>query len=163
MSELITYDVYWEGPYSIADIIHNEINDEAFVHAGHCLYQIYGDHPCYGRGVLLYIGKTDAQGVITRIKQHSERFTSQCEEVKVFIASCHEFIGWKERSEILQYNLIDSTVIDIIETLLIYAHQPSYNSSKLKSPRVGLHMRVFNTGRRKSLLPEISTDYWLVV
>ncbi|WP_429123397.1 hypothetical protein [Aeromonas allosaccharophila] len=157
MSKNTVYDVFWEGPYKLDDIIDTQ---NKLVHDGHCLYQIYGDHPCYGRDVLLYIGKT-LQGAATRIKQHHKRFSSQVEEVKIFIASCHEFNSWEHRDSITKYGTIDSNTLDQIESLLIYAHQPAYNSDKIKTLTTNHAFRVFNTGRRKSLLPETSTEFWL--
>lgn len=158
MSNNTIYDIFWEGPYKLDDI--NKYKSE-LVHDGHCLYQIYGDHPCYGRDVLLYIGKT-LQGVATRMSQHNNRFSSQVEEVKVFIASCHEFTDWNHRNSIKKYGPIDSDTLDQIESLLIYAHQPAYNSDKITTLTTKHIFRIFNSGRRKSLLPEISTEFWLI-
>lgn len=163
MTKPMIYDVYWEGPFDLDDAIATNNN---YMHEGHCLYQIYGDHPCYGRDVLLYIGKTE-RGVTMRLNEHHNRFSSQVDNVKVFVASCGEFIGWSNWKSIEKYTLIERTVISDIEALLIYAHQPAYNSSNIKSPHLNRpnvefrDFRVFNTGRRKSLLPEISTEFWL--
>jgi len=48
--------IQWEGPYSYQEIkdLKNENNDYG-------IYQIYGGHPIYGSGALLYIGKAQLQ------------------------------------------------------------------------------------------------------
>lgn len=159
MSNSIIYDIYWEGPYTLDEIINNRKDDSDITHQGHCLYQIYGDHPCYGRDVLLYIGKTE--NMTNRLWQHYNKYSSQCESVKIFIGSCGIFESWEKREELVQYDLIDKYTLDAIESLLIHAHQPAYNSSKLLSISFkNLNLRIFNTHKRKSLMPEVSTTYY---
>ncbi|HDR2587864.1 TPA: hypothetical protein QCI16_000268 [Enterobacter ludwigii] len=155
MSDVI-YDCYWEGPFSL-----DEVQDKiASRNNGRCLYQIYGDHPCYGNDVLLYIGRT-TQGIDKRLEQHNNRFASQCEEVKIFIASCSVFTTWKEWKNRKRYELIDSETLNAIESLLIYAHQPAYNSTGICQPNFSKrNFRIFNTYRRKALMPEISTLFY---
>lgn len=153
------YDVYWEGPYSLDAIMQDR--DRTIVKEWHCLYQIYGDHPTYGRDVLLYIGKTERDAK-ERVSEHYSRFSNQCDEVKVFLASFGEFTRWHEMRK-GNYDPVskDNTELNAIESLLIYAHQPAYNSKSLTSPTFeGQVFRVFNTGRRKSLMPEISTQFY---
>ena len=52
--------------------------------------------------------------------------------------------------------------IDIAESLLIYTHSPSWNSSNIKSIKYekqeGVH--IFNWGHRGALLPEVSYERW---
>ncbi|WP_447908304.1 hypothetical protein [Serratia fonticola] len=159
MSNSTIYDIYWEGPYTLDEIKSKKKDDKFIIHEGHCLYQIYGDHPCYGRDVLLYIGKT--KNMTNRLWQHYNRYTLECESVKVFIGSCGIFESWEERWEIEEYGSTGEHIVDAIESLLIHAHQPAYNSSKLLSTHFNdLNLRVFNTNKRKSLMPEISTTYY---
>jgi hypothetical protein len=47
-----------------------------------------------------------------------------------------------------------------VEALLIAAHQPAYNSQNKAKVEKAAGMRVFNTGRSGSLLPEVSYRYW---
>ncbi len=153
------YDVYWEGPYSLDAIDQDGIG--AFVKEWHSLYQIYGDHPAYGRDVLLYIGKTE-RSIKERLSEHYSRFSNQCDDVKVFLASFGEFTSWAKMGND-HYNPVskDDRVLSAIESLLIYAHQPAYNSKALSSKEFGEeNFRIFNTGRRKSLMPEISTQFY---
>lgn len=157
--EIIIYDVYWEGPYSL-DIITQD-RTGSIVKDWHCLYQVYGDHPTYGRDVLLYIGKTE-RDVKIRLSEHYNRFSNQCDEVKVFFASFGEFTSWQEMRE-ENYDPVskDNTELNAIESLLIYAHQPAYNIMSLSCTQFqSLNFRLFNTGRRKSLMPEISTQFY---
>ncbi|CFQ51010.1 GIY-YIG nuclease family protein [Yersinia aleksiciae] len=157
--ETTIYDVYWEGPYSLDTITQDR--GRYIVKEWHCLYQIYGDHPTYGRGVLLYIGKTE-RDIVRRLSEHYSRFSNQCDEVKVFLASFGEFTSWKEMRD-GNYDPVskDNTELKAIESLLIYAHQPAYNIMLLSSNQFeNLNFRIFNTGRRKSLMPEISTHFY---
>ena len=151
-------DVYWEGPYNLDNI------DKFQEDNSHCLYQVYGHHPIYGNDVLLYLGKTEKQGITTRIKQH-KWINNQSDNCKIFVASCSVFEDWKKwkNDQRERYVKYDSNRVSIenIESLLIYAHQPSYNGSKLKSVNFGHHpFRIFNSGKRKSLFPEISTQFY---
>ncbi len=152
----VIYDVYWEGPFTLAEVI----TGNSAINQNHCLYQIYGDHPCYGHDVLLYIGQT-RQGIVQRFAQHHRRFSAECEEVKVFVGSCGVFTNWVKWRETPQYGVIDGTLLNAIESLLIYAHQPAYNSREKCHPIFSGHnFRVFNTYRRKALMPEISTLFY---
>lgn len=157
--ETIIYDVYWEGPYSLDTILQDRTR--SIVKYWHCLYQIYGDHPTYGRDVLLYIGKTE-RDLKERLSEHYSRFSNQCDEVKVFFASFGEFTSWHEMRE-ENYDPVskDNTELNAIESLLIYAHQPAYNIISLCGTQFeNLNFIIFNTGRRKSLMPEISTRFY---
>lgn len=141
------YDVYWEGPYSLEAITQDR--NRELVKEWHCLYQIYGDHPTYGRDVLLYIGKTE-RAIKERLSEHYSRFYNQCEEVKVFFASFGNFTSWAEmRKDNYDPVSQDSVMLNAIESLLIYAHQPSYNIKSLSGTVFffGKNFRIFNAGR----------------
>lgn len=155
------YDVFWEGPYSFNTVF--EHTGESRVTRSHCLYQIYGDHPAYGRDVLLYIGKTE-RDIRHRLSEHYTRFSNQCEEIKIFLASFGEFTSWEARKNRVYGPVSENNdMLNAIESLLIYAHQPAYNSKSLYTPlRYREHFRIFNSGRRKSLMPEISTQFYSV-
>lgn len=150
-------DVYWEGPKSLEDIKVNKIE-------GYCLYQIYGTHPIYGPETLLYIGKSEQKNIADRIKNHTW-IDNQANDCKIYIATCGTFINWNEwnNDKNKRYDMYDCDKIKIssIESLLIYAHQPSYNSQSLKSPSFGcIPFRLFNSYRRAALLPEVSTQFY---
>ena len=150
-------DVYWEGPKTFDESKSLQVE-------GHCLYQIYGTHPVYGPNSLLYIGKTEQAYISSRLKDH-EWIDNQADDCKVYVATCGEFTSWKEwgddgRERYQRYE--NAITVSNIESLLIYAHQPSYNSKSLKSNEFGHNpFRLFNSGRRASLLPEISTQFYI--
>jgi hypothetical protein len=149
-------DVYWEGPYTLEDIKSKQKREE------YCLYQIYGSHPVYGTNSLLYIGKTEKQYIETRLNQH-KWIENQASECEIYIASCKKFEGWANRNDQGAYKFYNDKIItiDIIESLLIYAHQPSYNSQSLKTTSfAGNPFRLFNSNRRASIMPEISSQFY---
>ncbi|MFA0088027.1 hypothetical protein [Vibrio sp. 10N.261.51.F12] len=157
-------DVYWKGPIAL-----NELKklEEPEVQV---LYQIYGHHPVYGPESLLYIGKTEQlNGVKDRLPEH-KWIDSQCDECKIYYASCAEFIDWQtwENSgdEYPKYDSLENGItINDIESLLIYAHHPSGNSQSIQTLGIDVkrHFRVFNTGKRKALERELSTQYFNAV
>ena len=55
--------IEWDGPFSIDKAKEKTGKDDYGV------YQIYGNHPVYGYGALLYIGKTAEQTFGDRINQ----------------------------------------------------------------------------------------------
>ena len=64
-AQVTTIHLDWSGPYSL---------DEASALTGredYGLYQFYGDHPVYGAGVLLYVGKASNQSFGRRLSQHN--------------------------------------------------------------------------------------------
>ncbi len=151
-------DVYWEGPYTIDNI--DTEQDSA-----HCLYQIYGPHPVYGTNTLLYIGKTEAQTADQRIRQHNW-ISNQADMCSIYIATCGVFSNWKnwgedKRERYGKFQETKGITISNLESLLIYAHQPSYNSQSLKSTNFADNaFRIFNSGSRVLLLPEVSTQFY---
>ncbi|GLR74082.1 hypothetical protein GCM10007855_09560 [Aliivibrio sifiae] len=151
-------DAYWEGPYS-SDALKKlkEIKE-------HCLYQIYGSHPVYGCDSLLYIGMSKRDEIFIRLEEHTW-IQNQADLCQIYIASCGNFAGWKawNKDERKRYDRYDfkSITLSAIESLLIYAHQPSYTSAGLKSTSFAAKpFRLFNTGKRALLLPEISTQFY---
>ncbi|MEZ9321656.1 hypothetical protein AB4161_15035 [Vibrio sp. 10N.286.51.E5] len=154
-------DVHWKGPIS-PDELKNLEQPESQV-----LYQIYGHHPVYGSDSLLYIGKTEQlSGVKDRLPKH-KWIDNQCDECKIYYASCAEIVDWQKwkssSDEYPKYNSSKSGIdINQIESLLIYAHHPSGNSQSIQSLGIGIktHFRVFNTGKRKALERELSTQYF---
>lgn len=151
-------DVYWEGPFSSEAI--NKLKGIK----GHCLYQIYGSHPVYGRDSLLYIGLSDRDEIFTRLKEHTW-IQNQADLCQIYIASCGDFTNWeawrKDGRRRYDYNESKNITLLAIESLLIYAHQPSYNSASLKSTSFAEKpFRLFNSGKRGLLLSEVSTQFY---
>lgn len=151
------YDVCWYGPYE-----YDPDNDVLLpeIHVNNVLYMICGTHGLYGRNVPLYIGKTE-QSIFTRISQHSW-LSEEPDPVKIYTACIGEFASWKNNLEVEEYPPLATRIIEQVESLLIYVHQPVYNSkSKLGNNRFDSHMSLFNTGRRGTLYPEVSTLRWI--
>ncbi|RJX75236.1 hypothetical protein DZ860_00685 [Vibrio sinensis] len=151
-------DAYWEGPYSSAAIKKLEGIK------GHCLYQIYGSHPVYGRDSLLYIGLSDRDEIFKRLEEHTW-IQNQADLCQIYIASCGNFANWeawrKDGRKRYDRNESKNITLSAIESLLIYAHQPSYNSAGLKSTSFAAKpFRLFNSGKRALLLPEVSTQFY---
>ena len=150
------YEVYWQGPYKPKNI-EKKIKQKDF--EKYVLYSIYGSHPVYGDNVLLYIGMTE-QGVNNRLIQHDywmdeERYGPS----KIYVASIGDFKSWEESNNHSIFNKPDRKLIEKIESLLIYAHQPSQNKKNKNSADNSHGIRIFNTGQFGSLMPEISCLY----
>jgi len=150
MKETI-YDVFWEGPFEWDNI-------EEHIEPTHVLYGLQGFHHLYGHDVLLYIGRTGA-GLNNRLSNHDTWVEDEYDLMKVRIASIGEFIGWKQRNEIETYPKADPDIVHRIEAMLIYAHQPAYNTMNKESVKRARGIRIFNTGKSGPLLPEISFWY----
>ena len=113
----------WTGPYKLdqIDLLKNDIKDYG-------IYQIYGKHPIYGSGVLLYIGKADYQTIGKRISQENWYDTNDSDSLLIYAG---RLAGNKTPNE-----EIWSQEIDLAEKLLIYVHKPAYNSKSLSSIRI---------------------------
>ncbi|MCP8687734.1 hypothetical protein [Marinobacterium sedimentorum] len=148
------YDVYWEGPFNYDDLRETESHEDLV------LYAIYGTHPLYGRNVLLYIGITENL-VTTRLSQHSWWIDGEPDPCGVYMASIGKFESWAKSQEFERYPKMDPATTRIIESLLIYSHQPIYNQRNKNSASLAKNYRAFNTGRRGMLLGEVSGLYYL--
>jgi hypothetical protein len=135
--------VNWEGPFTL---------EQAMELDGYGLYQYYGDHPVYGAGVLLYIGKVEKQTFAKRLKVHNWHLWNAA-PTTIFVGRiCTK--SPIDHSEVVRQ-------IDLAEKIEIYAHGPAFNSKSLNSiPRNEDDVRVLNWGQRKSLLPEVSISRW---
>ncbi len=125
------------------------------------LYQIYGGHPVYGEQVLLYIGMS-GNGAETRFGDHDREWVRWLPSAATVTAAClKEFSSWAEyndkKYEDEYFEEVDTPVLRTVESLLIYGHQPVYNTQGRQSiPDACRGFRVFNTGAYRSLVPEIS-------
>jgi hypothetical protein len=144
-------DVCWDGPFEWDR--QNLLRNSAYV-----LYAIYGTHPVYGQNVLLYIGTTETT-VADRLAQHtwlreeSDRVTIKIASIEVHpsVESC--WAAWEGTGETDVYPRPTLEITRGVETLLIYAHQPAYNTVGKSSLSVVKRLRIFNTGQCGSLLP----------
>jgi len=151
------YEVYWSGPYSLnkaKNLKPKKANK--FV-----LYKIYQTHPLYGPDSLVYIGKTE-RGGDTRINEHSDWLDyDKYGKPKIYFASIGEFTDWESTPD-KHFEPIDSSIIGDVEALLIYAHQPAYNTMNKKTAGRSRGIRVFNTGEYGALQDEVSALFhWI--
>ena len=148
-----TYEVHWVGPYEWQKGI-EKCGDQ------HVLYQLYGYHPLYGKDVLLYLGSscTDIKG---RLKQHEQDWVrEEWEELRIRLGSIREFSAWKAQDS-KPWIIGDRSLVEEIEALLIYANQPAYNDRNKSDAQCAENIRVFNTGRMGTILPEVSYKFFL--
>ncbi len=148
MDERIIH-IEWMGPYSLADM--SEMNGPT----DKGLYQVYAQHPVYGRS-LVYIGMTGTS-FFGRIPMHQWETGSENDPNRV------EYYVGRLRGlatpSLEQWNLD----IALAEALLIHAHGPAYNSQSVKnppSPATHGHVRVLNWGAVRSLHREVSGLVW---
>lgn len=160
-------DIYWEGPFSGHKEVKIYVNDDARgKETDYFFYQIYGNHQVYGKDVLLYIGLSNngSTGVVDRLEKHAAWISKLPSEVTIYIGSFGKFTEWVEWHKKRFYTESDNPDVlkpNFIESLLIFAHQPCVNSASKASPSFGTKaFRIFNTGRKQSLFPEISTQYY---
>jgi hypothetical protein len=147
------YDVYWEGPFEWG-------KGERECKDNHVLYQIYGSHHLYGRDVLLYIGST-LRTPFERLREHEEWLEDEYDKVSLRFGSVGEFTNWKDWDSDEDYKKANGELVERIEALLIYAHQPAYNQASKSQAMRANGIRIFNSGRLGQLFPEVSYKYFL--
>ncbi|MBK8255019.1 MAG: hypothetical protein IPK82_20465 [Polyangiaceae bacterium] len=150
------YDVHWEIVGNLGDLKSFSVTEQ------HVLYQLCGHHSLYGPSQLLYIGRSEE--IQHRLESHSKSWAAgESDVVHVRAATVGVFSTWEQwvADKRPRYDQrIDVRLVAAIEILLIYAHQPAYNSQSLATapdPLDGVHLRIFNTGKYAPLLPEVST------
>ncbi|BBU61879.1 hypothetical protein MSC49_18140 [Methylosinus sp. C49] len=146
--------VHWDGPIEIN--WKDEIDLSAFNIDGYVIYLICGTHGMYGKNVPLYIGKTEKNTVMNRIGQHLINWLKyEPDSVYIYAAAVQKFASWEDLPE--TYSRPDENLISAVEEILIYAHQPAYNKiHKSILSEKSRNIRVFNSGKRTALYPEIS-------
>lgn len=154
MSDIREIHIDWNGPYTYCEV--QEMNGET----DYGIYQIYGHHPAYGNSMLLYIGK--AQKVTfadrkTKFIDHRIRFDKYWTS-----DAMHIYVGRLRGSKTPKGDEW-SRQIDLTEKLLIFAHSPAWNSQELnldyskdKDKHKLFNVHIFNWGKHKHLLPEVS-------
>jgi len=140
--------VKWEGPLTR---IEAQTRRNSQIDFG--VYQVYGAHPLYGSGVLLYIGKCESLTFGLRFSQHYDWLHGNSDRHNVQI-----YLGRLHTSGPTPLNTDWERQIRQVESLLIYAHGPAANSSGLnKEMGEDFHqLHVLNWGNFRSLLPEVS-------
>lgn len=139
----------WEGPWTLQQIAElKDPNQDVGV------YQIYGKHTLYGSHCLLYIGKAVEQAFGTRIAQERWGGNRDPQNVQIYVGR----LGLTRALSHAEFERL----VDRVESLLIYAHGPACNASKLASLASGVPqgLRLMNWGASRDLMPEVSSDRW---
>ena len=140
----------WKGPYTYEEVKKMDGKTDFGI------YQFYGYHAAYGADALLYIGMTEknfASGMKNSV-DHQIRFDdySTSDKMNIYVG---RLTGAKtpNKKEWLKQ-------IKLAKNLLIFAHQPAGNSQNLniKFYQSGelFNIHIFNWGKHKCLLPEVS-------
>lgn len=144
--------IQWSGPHTSKEAEHfNESVDCG-------VYQIYGGHPVYGSGVLLYIGRTTECTFAKRaVYEHGEfRLNQDAGRLEWYVG---RLIGLKTpENDEWNHHII------LAERLLIHAHRPAWNSQTgLGSLETELRrVHVVNWLQYRSLMPEVSGARWTI-
>ncbi|MGR2934482.1 hypothetical protein ABMY10_22450 [Vibrio vulnificus] len=157
----VEVDVFWEGPfdvtydreerqYSLAGNVPKDVLE------AHGFYQIYGDHPVYGKDVLLYIGETKPskvgrRGFGQRMQEHfSGRFWYHSGLKVRFGRGYIDDVEVVERQQILA-----------VESLLISSNMPALNREHLdQSNQFSKNYIVRNWDFKGSIVAECTGKYW---
>ena len=151
--------ILWEGPFIIDDILDGNIDKNYVVTPkSQGLYQIYGSHPLYGNGILVYIGKTkDKNGFQSRLKgRWVIENGSDAENVQVYLGTVLN--DGKKYSDEETNNIIDKS-----EVLLINAIKPAYNSSNIQSANedfIDDNFILHNEGNYRNIYPVLDSKYF---
>ncbi len=142
--------INWDGPHSLEAV--EKLNGSTDLG----VYQIYGSHPLYGSGVLLYIGRTGGRFAERALKHLVYRNNPDAGHVEVYIGRLFGI----SRPATLD---IWSRHIELAERLLIYANQPADNVQRELGEQLEKDLRrvhVLNWHRYRDLLPEVSGACW---
>ena len=142
-------ELWWVGPFRLE----KAIQDFGEQGCDQGLYQVYGDHPTYGRRVLLYIGQTRKQTFRKRLAQEKWEWTDNPGALEIHLGRP---ISRNPGA------LTDEKLIDAAERLVIFAHKPAWNSSRIASIKSAdlAHVHLLNWGTFGSLQSEISGIRW---
>jgi hypothetical protein len=166
--ETINIKFEWEGSFSLKDIgLEFETKKYSLKNAklnnknrDFGLYQIYGFHPIYGDNVLLYIGKATKQTFAKRISQEAWEHNQDFKNIRIYV-------GRLLINENISFGSFKA-LIDRAEKMLIYSHSSAMNSSNIlniSKDKAKLkefeNIRVFNYDSYRSLMSEVSGEYWI--
>lgn len=151
--------IQWEGPIAPANV--DALGDTS----RDCgIYQIYGAHPLYGTDVLLYIG------LVGEKADSSRTFADRLSDYRdVYGDNVRFYVGRLCRLDGQETPPADawSKYICWAERMLIFYHSPPHNSKNIQSLYPDKDdelrkevVRVRNYGEYRSLMPEVSSDYF---
>jgi hypothetical protein len=148
------YEIAWDGPFEWREGLKH-------CKTHHVLYQLYGSHPLYGPDVLLYLGASH-RDIKRRLKTHEKEWIhEEWGDIRIRLGSVREFKTWNAQNAKKGWIKHNRAVIEPIEGLLIYANQPAYNERNKSDAAGAQGIRIFNTGKLGSILPEISHKCFL--
>ena len=134
--------LHWEGPFLLRDgkLVSHPLEPYPIPNGGGGLYMIHGLNPLSNNSCLLYIGLTERFG--KRIADHGD------------------WLGREWRVEVYLASVPDPDLRADLEALLIYSHQPQYNSRDHSRCRnFTAPLRIWNVGRFWGLHPEVSSRH----
>jgi len=115
--------------------------------SGPGVYQVYGDSPIYGTNTLLYIGQAD--NLSKRIKG------GHLKNLESFIT--------KQPNIYFRYAKVKHNLLNIVESILIAMHKPSFNSSYIINVHHDATLEAYymqNHGDRGMLHLEVTNFYF---
>lgn len=131
----------WEGPFLLqkGKLVSHPLEPNTVPSSGGGLYMIHGLNPLSNTS-LLYVGLTD-------------KFNKR-------IADHGDWLGMEWRVEVYLAAVADPKLRADLEALLIYSHQPQYNSRDHSRCRnFTAPLRIWNVGRFWGLHPEVSSQH----
>jgi hypothetical protein len=159
MSKLEEINIWWEGSFSIDDILDDEIDSSIYDNTSDKIgiYQIYGTHPLYGSNKLLYIGRTtDKNGFKSRLKNRWVIENGQdTENIKIYLGTIF--------SDIENIKNKENDLIEKAEILLINALKPAFNSSNIQSVGKKLQEQnyiIYNYNNYRDIYPILSSKHF---
>jgi len=162
MSEIEEIKVLWEGPFKLDQILDNKIDHKDYdVNADDIgLYMIYGSHPLYGDGSLVYIGRTlDEKGFRSRLKNRWViENNADAESVEIYLGTI-----FSDERKLTKEEVIDKELIEKSEVLLINALKPAFNSSNIQSAYedyVDSRYLIHNEGNYRKLPAVLDSKYF---
>ena len=136
--------VEWQGPLALDEVAKLQKPMDAG------LYAIYRPHVIYGRYTLVHIGMTCTTFGDRINARHPGVDVNTTSEIRVHVGRLSERPYDVKEFENLLKN---------VETLLIYAHTPAFNSNCITDNSVASlpDLRIFNINENGMILPEVST------
>lgn len=161
MAEIEEIKVLWEGPFTIDQILDDKIDaDKYYVkNTDVGLYQVYGSHPIYGNGVLVYIGRTVGKnGFKSRLKNRWViENGNDSENIQIYLGTV-----FSDAKKLLNEEVLARELIEKVEVLLINSLKPAYNSSNIQSANEKFTEEryiVHNEGNYRSLVSVLDSKY----
>ncbi len=143
--------IEWEGPLPLGEVRKKDTKKDYGV------YAVYGATALYGSDKLLYIGQAAHQVFARRVPKHWDNWMNWNADASNMTLYLGRLMLYPNQEE---DDLEDD--IDKAERLLIYAHMPARNSSRIsKALAKELEwVHLLNWGSHRDLMPEVSGARW---